>query len=69
MEIDSGKVSELIREYYELHRILQDPKIKEDPDFQEYYDKGLYLSSTLGDIVLTATEFVEKGIVEKGIVK
>jgi len=65
MGIDSGKVSGLIREYYELHKILQDPKIKEDTNFQKYYNEELYLASTLGDVVLTATEFVEKGIVKQ----
>jgi vacuolar-type H+-ATPase subunit I/STV1 len=65
MGIDSGKVAKLISEYYELHKILQNPKIEEDTNFQKYYNEELYLASTLGDIVLTASEFVEKGIVKQ----
>jgi len=65
MVIDSQKISDLIIRYSIVEKKLQDPEIENGPDFQKLYNEGLYLSSTLRDIVLTGLEIVEKGIVKK----
>lgn len=65
MGISLDDVSRKIVEYHSLNRLLQKEGAETDASYRSNYNRALYLSQELRNVVLTGSEMVEKGIVEK----